>query len=113
MRNPRHLLHRDLGRLLDAADGGRTFLNQPMNGLSDSPAHMIVDRGRLVGLWEYDVEAAEIVWQSYVTPDAALREAVAATEAFVRDELGDARSFSLDSPRSRAPRVAELRAGIS
>ncbi|WP_329121202.1 DNA glycosylase AlkZ-like family protein [Streptomyces sp. NBC_01465] len=106
-----HLLHRELGRLLDASDAERTFLKRSLGGLADAPAHMIVDRGRLVGLWEYDVEAAEIVWQSYVTPDAALRKAVAATEAFVRDELGDARSFSLDSPKSRAPRVAELRAG--
>ncbi len=28
---------------------------------------------------------------------------------FVREELGDARSFSLDSPKSRAPRIAGLR----
>jgi len=28
----------------------------------------------------------------------------------VRDELGDARSFSLDSPKSREPRIAALRA---
>jgi len=31
------------------------------------------------------------------------------TERFVRDQLGDARSFSLDSPESRAPRIAALR----
>ncbi|MEV0092556.1 crosslink repair DNA glycosylase YcaQ family protein [Streptomyces sp. NPDC050738] len=107
-----HLLHRDLGRLLDAADGERTFLKRSLGGLADAPAHMIVDRGRLVGLWEYDVEAEEIVWQAFVEPDAALRKAVAETAAFVRDELGDARSFSLDSPKSRAPRVAELRVGM-
>jgi hypothetical protein len=35
--------------------------------------------------------------------------AVAHTEAYVRDQLGDARSFSLDSPKSRAPRLAALR----
>ena len=28
---------------------------------------------------------------------------------FVRDQLGDARSFSLDSPESRAPRIQSLR----
>ena len=33
----------------------------------------------------------------------------ARTEAFVRDELGDARSFSLDSIKSRLPRLAALR----
>ena len=36
--------------------------------------------------------------------------AVERTEAFVRDGLGDARSMSLDSPTSRAPRIAALRA---
>ncbi|MFJ4191386.1 hypothetical protein [Kitasatospora sp. NPDC089509] len=34
---------------------------------------------------------------------------MARTEAFVRDELGDARGFSLDSPKSRAPKIAALR----
>ena len=28
----------------------------------------------------------------------------------VRDQLGDARSFSLDSPKSRTPRIEALRA---
>ncbi|MDG4862664.1 crosslink repair DNA glycosylase YcaQ family protein [Streptomyces sp. T-3] len=109
-----HLLHRDLGpRLLDPADAARTAPDtkgcRTLGQLADSPAHMIVDRGRLVGLWEYDVDAGEIVWQAWVKPDATLKEAVAAAESFVRDELGDARSFSLDSPKSRAPRIAELR----
>ncbi|MFD9633922.1 hypothetical protein [Streptomyces violascens] len=62
-------------------------------------------------LWEYDVERAEIVWQAFGEPDAALRAEVDRVTAFVRDELGDARGFSLDSPKSRAPRIAELRAG--
>jgi len=41
--------------------------------------------------------------------DPALDRAVAETQAYVRDQLGDARSFSLDSPKSRAPRIAALR----
>jgi hypothetical protein len=32
------------------------------------------------------------------------------TEHFVRDQLGDARSFSLDSPKSREPKIKALRA---
>ena len=81
---------------------------------TDLPDHPIVDRGRVVGLWQYDVEASELVrwWllpTSGATPDRALREAIDETEAFVRDDLGDARSFSLDSPKSRAPRLAALR----
>jgi hypothetical protein len=44
-----------------------------------------------------------------VPRDKALDAAILRTEAFVRDQLGDARSFSLDSPKSRAPKVAALR----
>jgi hypothetical protein len=43
--------------------------------------------------------------------DKAVAAAVARTGAYVRDQLGDARSFSLDSPKSRAPRIAALRKG--
>ena len=68
-----------------------------------------MDRGRLVGLWEYDQTTESIAWVSFVKKDKALHEAVTRTENFVRDQLGDARSFSLDSPKSRAPRIAALR----
>jgi Winged helix DNA-binding domain len=69
----------------------------------------IVDRGRLVGLWEYDQPTESIAWAPSIKKDKALQEAVTRTEEFVRDQLGDARSFSLDSPKSRAPRIAALR----
>jgi hypothetical protein len=75
----------------------------------DFESHAIVDRGRLVGLWEYDQPTESIAWVSFVKKDKALEHAVTRTEEFVRDQLGDARSFSLDSPKSRAPRIAELR----
>jgi hypothetical protein len=77
--------------------------------LADLPSHAILDRGRVVGLWEYDTSTNSIAWMAFVKKDRALQEAVARTEQFVRDQLGDARSFSLDSPRSRAPRVESLR----
>ena len=71
--------------------------------------HAIVDRGRLIGRWEYDLPTESIVWVSSVKKDKALQQAVTRTEEFVRQQLGDARSFSLDSPKSRAPRIAALR----
>ncbi|MGW2373574.1 MULTISPECIES: DNA glycosylase AlkZ-like family protein [Kitasatospora] len=112
-----HLLHRDLSRLLDPADAARPLpagrTGRTFGGEADPQTHLVLDRGRIVGLWEYDTERAEIVHLSFVPPDDALREAVARTEAFVRDELGDARGFSLDSPRSRAPRIAALRAAAA
>lgn len=77
--------------------------------LQDLPSHAIVDQGRLVGLWEYDPATESIAWMSFVKKDKALQEAVTRTENFVRDQLGDARSFSLDSPKSRVPRIQALR----
>lgn len=110
-----HLLHRDLARLLEPDDlarpapggkAGRALGDEP-----DPPTMIIVDRGRIVGLWEYDVEAGDIAYQVFGPADAALKEAVARTADFVREQLGDARTVSLDSPRSRAPRIAALRDG--
>ncbi len=78
-------------------------------GALDLPSHAIFDRGRVVGLWHFDPATGTIAWASFVKKDRALEEAVARTEAFVREDLGDARTFSLDSPKSRAPKLAALR----
>lgn len=78
-------------------------------GLTDLPNHAILDRGRLIGLWEYDAESGSIVWGTFGIRDKALESAVGQTEKYVREQLGDARSFSLDSPKSRAPRIEALR----
>lgn len=107
------LLRRDLPALLDAADrdvalpGGKP--GELVGSAADLTDHAIVDRGRLVGLWQYDVEAGEIVWWTWRPADDALRAEVARTETYLREQLGDARGFSLDSPKSRAPRLAALR----
>lgn len=109
-----HLLHRDLGRLLEPEDAARPSPGEPAKALGDRPdpeTSLIVDRGRIVGLWEYDPDAAEIVSLTFGRPDKALREAVDRTQTFVRDQLGDVRTYSLDSPKARAPRIAALRAG--
>lgn len=80
-----------------------------LGSVIDLPNHAIVDRGGLIGLWEYDQPTESIVWVSFGKKDAALKEAVKRTQDFVREQLGDARSFSLDSPKSRASRIAVLR----
>ncbi|HXU72744.1 MAG TPA: crosslink repair DNA glycosylase YcaQ family protein [Polyangia bacterium] len=76
--------------------------------------HAIVAGGARVGVWEFDFEAQKIVWA--LTDKAAakdkpkgLEKAVAEMEAFARDQLGDVRSFSLDSPESRKPAIAKVR----
>jgi hypothetical protein len=98
---------RTLGDLVSQEDTGRKVFAGG-NGLTDLASHAILLHGRIVGLWEYDPEREKIVWASFVGKSRALEAAVARTEAFVRDELGDARSFSLDSPKSRAPRIQAI-----
>jgi hypothetical protein len=108
-------LRRDVRTLVDDKDADRQVLGDKktaaLGGFYDLPDHAILDRGRLVGLWEFDPEADAIAWTTFGVKDKALDAAVARTEAYVRDELGDARSFSLDSPKSRAPRIQALRKG--
>jgi len=109
------LLRRDLPSLVEEADLKRSVMAErgarELGGLADLPSHAILDRGRLVGLWEFDPEAQKIAWWAFGADpkDKALVAAVERTEAFVAGDLGDARSFSLDSAKSRAPRTAALR----
>lgn len=93
------LLRGDMKDLLDPGDAGK-----------DVPGHAILDRGRLVGRWDFDPETASIAWISFVPRDKAMERAVSEMETFAREDLGDVRSFSLDNPKSRAPRIRALRA---
>ncbi len=107
------LLRRDHRSLLDPADLDRSLHltrgDASLASLSDLPSHALLDRGRLVGLWEYDPASESIVCFSFIQMNSHLDAAVKNTEGYVRTELGDARSFSLDSPKSRQPRLAALR----
>ena len=94
----------DVTRLVPTFSGMKT-----LSGMSELPSHAIFDRGRLAGLWEYDSEAGEIAWHSWIPVCEELLESVKSTETFVRDELGDARSLSMDSVASRRPRITALR----
>ncbi len=103
------LFRRGLTSIVDEADASHKLLKGIGSAWLDLPSHAIFDRGRLVGLWEYDPETQTIAWTSFVPKNKDLTAAVARTEAYVRDQLGDARSFSLDSPKSRVGRIEELR----
>jgi hypothetical protein len=107
------LLHKNLEWLLDPKDMSREICAEkgyrPIGELTAPPNHVILDRGRIVGLWEYDTASGSIAWMSFVKKDKALQDAVASAEHYVREQLGDARSFSLDSPKSRVPRIEALR----
>jgi len=107
------LLRRDVKSLLTPEDFGKTVATEKgcaeAGGLVDLPNHAILDRGQLVGVWEYDPETQSIVWASFIRPNAELQSAVRKMEEYVRSGLGDARSFSLDSPKSRKPKIEALR----
>jgi len=107
------LFKRNAKELMDAEDVQRTLFTQKpyaSEGLADLPSHAILDRGRVIGLWEYDTTSESIAWTSFIPKNKDLANAVKETEDYVRTQLGDARSFSLDSPKSRAPRLEALRA---
>jgi len=67
----------------------------------------------LAGLWEYDPDAGAIVWATFDPLPGARRAAVeaAADDAgrFIRDDLGHARSFSLDTDDEVRARAAAIR----
>lgn len=106
------LLGRSIQHLVDAKDLKRKAFGEKgareLSSFSDMPHHLILDRGQVVGFWEYEVSSGSIVWKAFGKPDPAMKKAVKRMEDFVRT-LGDARSFSLDSPESRQPRVDSLK----
>jgi hypothetical protein len=108
------LLRRDHASLLDASDAARELglakSCATLSGTADLPTPIIVDRGRIVGVWEYDPGREQIAWFPFLAKNAELEAAVRRTGTFIREELGDARGFSLDSPQARAPRIAAIRA---
>jgi hypothetical protein len=60
------------------------------------------------------VDSERLVWWAFdsgAATDPALLSEVEQTEAYIRDQVGDARYVSLDSPKSRAPRIAALSRG--
>ncbi|HSE41199.1 MAG TPA: crosslink repair DNA glycosylase YcaQ family protein [Acidobacteriota bacterium] len=107
------LLRRNLSHFIDEKDGKRKVFveksKEVLSGLQDLPNNAIVDRGRIIGLWEFEPSSGKIISDLFAPSDQQLKKKIRATERFIREELGDARSFSLDSPESRAPRIAALR----
>ncbi len=107
------LLRRSLSALLTPEAGKQKVYGDKgtceLGKVSDLNSNAILDRGTIVGLWEYDPVTSSIAWRSFAPPDKAMRDCIVRTEAYIRDQLGDARTFSLDSPKSRVPRIEALR----
>ncbi|HYO55527.1 DNA glycosylase AlkZ-like family protein [Archangium sp.] len=74
----------------------------------------LFDGDRLVGFWEYDVDAGAVVFGTFDKLAPKRRKAVEAfaedVAAFLRDDVGHAHSFSLDSDDSLRERVALVKA---
>ena len=102
--DPIHANQRNLRSIADEGD-----LPPRAHNLSDLDHHAILDRGKLIGLWDFDVEKEEIVYKLLVAEFAEIRSAVEKTQDYIRRDLGDARQFSLDSPKGRSSRLAALK----
>jgi hypothetical protein len=107
------LLRREVESLFDQDDIDRHHSKSKAGtGLfasNDLKNHAIVDRGRIVGLWEYEVPTKSLVTKCFVPMNEALKKEISRTEEFIRAHLGDCRSFSLDSPKSRQETIDLLK----
>nr|WP_091562482.1 crosslink repair DNA glycosylase YcaQ family protein [Arthrobacter sp. ok362] len=106
------LLRRNAADLLAEED-----LHKPALGSlalqADLPDHPILDRGRIIGLWQYDPAKERIVPWLFHGPTPAVTQRIAEVEAWIREDLGDFRAFSLDSPASRQKRIDALAASAA
>lgn len=107
------LLTRNLTLHLDQEDKNRDMMGdgKPVSGgsLTDLSNHGIFDRGRLIGEWAYDEPNQEVVYTAWAGDKDLIARRAAETQAFIQEQLGDARSFTLDSPKSRQARINWLR----
>jgi len=101
------LLRRNAGELLAPEDQGRQALGS-LALQADLPDHPIFDRGRIIGLWQYDPGRERIAAWVFGTATAAVDRRIAEVEAWIKEDLGDFRAFSLDSPASRQKRIDAL-----
>lgn len=102
------LLRRNSADLFDEV-GKSAVMGMSGSALAaDLSDHPIVDRGRIIGLWQYDPENSRISWWTFEPAAAGVKEKIAQVEAWITEDLGDFRSFSLDSPKSRAKNIAAL-----
>ena len=68
----------------------------------------IVLDGELRGIWEYDPDAEKIVWRTF-QKTRGVEAAVAGTETFIREELGDHQFYAFDHGKTREVRLASVK----
>lgn len=102
------LLRRNAADHFAEQDQDRQLESTRLALTADLPDHPIVDRGRIIGLWQYDPGEERIAHWLFDAPTKAVAHRIKEVQAFIREDLGDFRSFSLDSPASRAKRINAL-----
>lgn len=107
------LLRRNSADMLAERDRGRKILDTMLALQADLSDHPILDRGRIIGLWQYDPGKERIAAWTFDRPTAAVLRRISEVESWIREDLGDFRSFSLDSPASRQKRIDALESANS
>lgn len=102
------LLRRNAGDALAPEDAANVLGAGGSALAADLPDHAIVDRGRIIGLWQYSPDEERIAYWTFAPATAAVVARIEETRAWIAAELGDFRSFSLDSVASRRKRINEL-----
>ena len=104
------LIDRSHARALVHTERGRTALGD----VQSLHHHAVFDGSRLAGIWEYEPMEKRVVWGAFgpLAPSrrAAIDRAAAATEAFIREELGDLLFYAVDNEKNRTERLAVVRA---
>lgn len=99
---------RNAGDLFTDGDGDATLLGATLALQPDLPDHPILDRGRIIGLWQYDPAGQRIAHWLFAGSTPRVERRIAEVESWIREDLGDFRSFGLDSPASRQERIDAL-----
>ena len=67
--DPINANRREIQTMIDDKDRAKSVMVDMKLGklgeLVDLPSHAILDRGQIVGLWEFDVESSSIVWATF------------------------------------------------
>lgn len=106
------LLRRNAAELLpeEGANGNETGgqLGSMLTLQAELPDHVVLDRGRIIGLWQYDPRRERIVPGLFSRPTPAVSRRIAEVETWIREDLGDFRASGLDSPAIRQERIDAL-----
>jgi hypothetical protein len=107
------LLRRNAAELLAEEDQDKAALGS-LALQADLPDHPILDRGRIIGLWQYDPARERIAaWVFGASTTPAVTRRIAEVEAWIKEDLADFRAYSLDSPASRQKRIDALLASTT